>query len=74
MGIEAGQTLLHYRLVEKIETIQMPTDFGTLDLHLYRSTIDGQNHIALVKGSRSAQMERVVRALCETTKPEVTCC
>jgi 3,4-dihydroxy 2-butanone 4-phosphate synthase/GTP cyclohydrolase II len=28
----------------------MPTDYGTFDLHLYRSKLDGDHHLALVKG------------------------
>jgi 3,4-dihydroxy 2-butanone 4-phosphate synthase/GTP cyclohydrolase II len=38
------------RLVARVETILMPTDFGDFDLHLYESLIDGMNHLALVKG------------------------
>src|ERR1700742_2749430 len=29
------------KLVEKIETVKMPTDYGDFDLHLYQSKIDG---------------------------------
>jgi 3,4-dihydroxy 2-butanone 4-phosphate synthase/GTP cyclohydrolase II len=38
------------RLVARVESIVMPTDFGDFDLHLYESVIDGMNHLALVKG------------------------
>jgi len=38
------------RLVARVESIVMPTDFGDFDLHLYESLIDGMNHLALVKG------------------------
>ena len=38
------------RLVERVEIVKMPTDYGDFDLHLYRSTLDGENHIALVRG------------------------
>jgi 3,4-dihydroxy 2-butanone 4-phosphate synthase/GTP cyclohydrolase II len=38
------------RLIEKIEEVDMPTDYGSFRLHLYRSVLDGINHIALVKG------------------------
>jgi 3,4-dihydroxy 2-butanone 4-phosphate synthase/GTP cyclohydrolase II len=38
------------RLVERIETIRMPTDFGDFALHLYQSKVDGNHHLALVKG------------------------
>ena len=38
------------KLVERVETVRMPTDYGDFDLHLYRSKIDGLHHLALVKG------------------------
>jgi len=38
------------RLVEREESIILPTDYGDFDLHLYRSLLDGMHHIALVKG------------------------
>jgi len=38
------------KLVEREESIQLPTDFGTFTLHLYRSLIDGQHHLALSRG------------------------
>jgi 3,4-dihydroxy 2-butanone 4-phosphate synthase/GTP cyclohydrolase II len=38
------------KLVERVETIQMPTDYGDFRLHLYDSKSDGQNHLALVRG------------------------
>jgi 3,4-dihydroxy 2-butanone 4-phosphate synthase/GTP cyclohydrolase II len=38
------------KLVEKVEQIRMPTDFGEFQLHLYRSLLDGNHHLALVKG------------------------
>ncbi len=38
------------RLIEKIEEVDMPTDYGSFRLHLYRSVLDGTHHIALVKG------------------------
>lgn len=38
------------KLVEKLETVSMPTDYGEFVLNLYRSTLDGQHHVALVKG------------------------
>ena len=38
------------KLVERVETVKMPTDYGDFELHLYRSKIDGQHHLALVHG------------------------
>lgn len=47
--------LIHFRrqrekLVEKVESIHLPTDFGDFRAVGYRSVLDGQDHIALVKG------------------------
>jgi len=47
--------LIEYRrhfekLVVREQVIKMPTDFGEFDLYLYRSTVDGQEHLAMVKG------------------------
>ncbi|MDB6138863.1 MAG: ribBA, partial [Verrucomicrobiaceae bacterium] len=39
------------RLVEREQVIKMPTDFGIFDLHLYRSKISDEHHLALVKGN-----------------------
>lgn len=38
------------KLVEPIEAIRMPTDYGDFTLHLYQSKLDGNHHLALVKG------------------------
>lgn len=38
------------KLIEREQIIKMPTDYGTFDLHLYRSKLDGEHHLALVKG------------------------
>ncbi len=56
-GLKIGsiEDLIHHRrvsekLVEKVETIRMPTDYGEFELHLYHSRIDDTHHLALVKG------------------------
>src|SRR5512141_48304 len=36
------------KLVERVEVVKMPTEYGEFDLHLYRSRIDEQLHVALV--------------------------
>jgi 3,4-dihydroxy 2-butanone 4-phosphate synthase / GTP cyclohydrolase II len=38
------------RLIEREQVIKMPTDYGEFDLHLYRSKLDEEHHLALVKG------------------------
>jgi 3,4-dihydroxy 2-butanone 4-phosphate synthase/GTP cyclohydrolase II len=50
------------KLVEAVEVVKMPTDYGDFALHLYRSRLDGQHHLALVRGEvagRSAVLVRV---------------
>src|SRR4029078_1868013 len=47
--------LIHFRrtrekLVERVEVVKMPTDYGEFTLHLYKSKVDGQHHLALVCG------------------------
>src|SRR6476659_2514387 len=49
------QDLILYRrtrekLVERVEIVKMPTDYGDFTLHLYKSKVDGQHHLALVCG------------------------
>jgi 3,4-dihydroxy 2-butanone 4-phosphate synthase/GTP cyclohydrolase II len=58
--------LIEYRrtrekLVERVETVCMPTDYGDFDLHLYRSKLDGQHHVALVRGNVAGQKNVLVR-------------
>ncbi len=38
------------KLVETVETIHLPTDFGDFSAVGYRSLLDGKEHLALVKG------------------------
>ena len=59
------------KLVEREETIAMPTDYGDFDLHLYRSLVDGLHHIALVKGKISASKPTLVRVHSECLTGDV---
>jgi 3,4-dihydroxy 2-butanone 4-phosphate synthase/GTP cyclohydrolase II len=68
--------LIHYRrtrekLVERVEVVKMPTDYGPFDLHLYRSKIDGQHHLALVCGQVSARKNVLVRVHSECLTGDV---
>ena len=38
------------RLVEKVETVDLPTEHGDFTLTMYRSRVTGLEHLALVKG------------------------
>ncbi|HXV15029.1 MAG TPA: bifunctional 3,4-dihydroxy-2-butanone-4-phosphate synthase/GTP cyclohydrolase II [Candidatus Krumholzibacteria bacterium] len=49
------------RLVERIESIRFPTEYGEFTLHLYRSLASGHNHIALVKGTIQRDQPALVR-------------
>src|SRR5580658_4856270 len=54
------EALIKYRragekLVERIEMVKMPTEYGEFDLYLYRSKLDGQLHLALVRGEVAGQ-------------------
>ena len=59
------------RLVDKVEVIQMPTDFGEFNLHLYRSHLDGQHHLALVKGDVRGKRNVLVRVHSECLTGDV---
>ena len=58
--------LIHYRrtrekLVERVEMVKLPTAYGDFDLYLYRSNLDGQHHLALVKGEVAGKKNVLVR-------------
>ncbi len=59
------------KLVEREQEIQLPTDFGQFQLHLYRSTIDGVHHLALVKGDLSSVEAPLVRVHSECLTGDV---
>src|SRR5881396_1924690 len=58
--------LIHFRrtrekLIERVEVVQMPTDYGQFELYLYRSKVDGQHHLALVQGEVAGKKNVLVR-------------
>ncbi len=59
------------KLVQRVETVRMPTDFGEFELHLYRSTTDGQHHLALVMGEVISQPGVLVRVHSECLTGDV---
>ena len=68
--------LIEYRrtrekLVERVEMVKMPTDFGEFDLYLYRSRLDGQHHLALVRGDVSGKSKVLVRVHSECLTGDV---
>jgi 3,4-dihydroxy 2-butanone 4-phosphate synthase / GTP cyclohydrolase II len=70
------EELIKYRrqrekLVQRLEVVKLPTDYGDFDLHLYRSTTDGQHHIALVKGEVAGKANVLVRVHSECLTGDV---
>ncbi len=68
--------LIEYRrLREKLvvfeQQIAMPTDYGDFRLRMYRSTIDGQHHLALVRGRIGARTPVLVRVHSECLTGDV---
>lgn len=59
------------KLITREQTILMPTDYGTFDLHLYRSEVDGQHHLALVKGVIDGDTPTLVRVHSECLTGDV---
>ncbi|MEM1060475.1 MAG: 3,4-dihydroxy-2-butanone-4-phosphate synthase [Verrucomicrobiota bacterium] len=59
------------RLVERIETLELPTDFGPFTLHVYRARPDGHHHLALVRGEVSGQEPALVRVHSENLIADV---
>jgi 3,4-dihydroxy 2-butanone 4-phosphate synthase/GTP cyclohydrolase II len=59
------------KLVERVESIDMPTDYGDFRLHLYRSQADGEHHLALVKGDPAGKKGVLVRVHSECLTGDV---
>ncbi|MEW5799074.1 MAG: bifunctional 3,4-dihydroxy-2-butanone-4-phosphate synthase/GTP cyclohydrolase II [Bacteroidota bacterium] len=56
LKIVSIKDLVEYRqhrekLVEKVVTTYLPTPNGKFDVHLYKSSIDNKEHLALIKGT-----------------------
>jgi 3,4-dihydroxy 2-butanone 4-phosphate synthase / GTP cyclohydrolase II len=70
------ETLIQYRrvrerLVERVETVQLPTDYGLFQLHLYESSLDHQHHLALVMGEVEGRKNVLVRVHSECLTGDV---
>ena len=68
--------LIEYRrtqekLVERVETVRLPTYYGDFDLHLYRSKLDDQHHLALVHGDVAGHEKILVRVHSECLTGDV---
>ena len=59
------------KLVERIEAVKLPTDYGDFDLYLYRSKLDDQHHVALVCGNVAGKRNVLVRVHSECLTGDV---
>ena len=77
LKIATIEDLIEYRrssekLVERIEQIKMPTDFGVFDLYVYASTLNPEeHHLALVKGDIDSSQPVLVRVHSECLTGDV---
>jgi 3,4-dihydroxy 2-butanone 4-phosphate synthase/GTP cyclohydrolase II len=77
-GLKIGtiEDLIKYRrtrekLVQRMEVVKLPTEYGDFDLYLYRSALDGQHHLALVKGNVAGKPNILVRVHSECLTGDV---
>lgn len=66
LGILTIQQLIEHRrrkekLVRRVVSVPLPTPEGDFTLHLYESTLEGDHHVALVKGRISKSRPVLVR-------------
>src|SRR6516225_9363540 len=59
------------KLVERVEVVKMPTDYGDFDLYLYQSKLDAQHHLALVCGAVAGKDGVLVRVHSECLTGDV---
>ena len=62
------------KLIDKVEVVKLPTQYGEFMLHLYHSAIDGQHHLALVKGDVEQVDDVLVRVHSECLTGDVFGC
>ncbi len=66
LGILTIHDLIEWRrhreqLVQRVVTVPLPTADGNFQMHLYESLLEGDHHVALVKGRISARKPALVR-------------
>ncbi|MEM9398903.1 MAG: bifunctional 3,4-dihydroxy-2-butanone-4-phosphate synthase/GTP cyclohydrolase II [Verrucomicrobiota bacterium] len=76
LKISTIQQLIEYRrrtekLIECVEKIKMPTDYGMFDLYMYRSILDDSTHLALVMGEVGPDQPALVRVHSECLTGDV---
>jgi 3,4-dihydroxy 2-butanone 4-phosphate synthase/GTP cyclohydrolase II len=68
--------LIQYRrarekLVERIEVVKLPTEYGDFNLYLYQSKLDNHHHLALVCGQVAGKRNVLVRVHSECLTGDV---
>lgn len=76
LKIVSIKDLVEYRqhrekLVEKVVTTYLPTPNGKFDVHLYKSSIDKKEHLALIKGTLDVSKPILVRVHSECLTGDV---
>lgn len=76
MRIITVKDLIAYRmrsekLVERVASAHLPTRHGEFDIHLYRSTLDQKEHLALTKGAFDPGTPMLVRVHSECLTGDV---
>jgi 3,4-dihydroxy 2-butanone 4-phosphate synthase/GTP cyclohydrolase II len=59
------------KLVERIEVVKLPTEYGDFNLYLYKSKLDEQHHLALVCGEVAGKPNVLVRVHSECLTGDV---
>ncbi|ARU63153.1 3,4-dihydroxy-2-butanone-4-phosphate synthase [Tumebacillus avium] len=59
------------KLVERAAEMELPTDYGTFKLAVYKNTLDGTQHAALVKGEIDPTQPTLVRVRNECTLGDI---
>jgi len=63
--------MIREKLVERLVKTHLPTTYGEFEIHLYRSTTDHKEHIALTKGVIRADVPTLVRVHSECLTGDV---
>ncbi len=59
------------KLVERVETVRLPTDYGEFDLHCFVAKTTGQEHLALVHGDVIGKTDVLTRVHSECLTGDV---
>tara|TARA_B100001057_G_scaffold465866_1_gene522403 strand:+ start:5741 stop:6946 length:1206 start_codon:yes stop_codon:yes gene_type:complete len=70
------ESLIQYRrkrekLIDHLETINLPTNWGDFDLHMYQCSYDDETHLALVRGKINPDSPVTVRVHSECLTGDV---